>query len=119
MLPFITNELPRIKLAGVALTRGFPEDALAILPPPQGTWRFAIDLVRAEVELARGDAAAAMEILSAFVDFPRLAPDWHVLVHRALTELGQETAGLLEAAAAADSTAWLERRRRIAALEHA
>ena len=119
VLPFITNELPRIKLAGVALTRGFPEDALAILPTPEGTWRFAIDLVRAEVELARGDAAAAMEILSSFVDFPRLAPDWHVLVHRAMTELGQNTEGLLEAAAAADSTAWLERRRRIAMLEQA
>ena len=70
VLPFITNELPRIKLAGVALTRGFPEDALAVLPEPKGTWRFAVDLVRAEVELARGDASAAMEILSTFVDLP-------------------------------------------------
>ena len=36
-----------------------------------------------------------------------------------MTELGQDTDGLLEAAAAADSTAWLERRRRIAMLEQA
>lgn len=119
VLPFVTNELPRIKLAGVALARGYPEDALAILPPSTGTWRFAIDLVRAEVELARGDAGGAMGILSAYVDYPKLAPDWHVLVHRALGELGRENDGLLEAAAAADGTAWLERRRRVAALEPA
>ena len=101
VLPFITNELlARIKLAGVALTRGFPEDALAVLPSggggcvcPRAPGASRVDLVRAEVELARGDASAAMEILSTFVDLPRLAPDWHVLVHRAMTELGQNTDG--------------------------
>lgn len=119
VLPWITNELARIKLAGVALARGYPEDALAILPPARGKWQFAIDLIRAEVDLARGEAEAAMAKLSTYVDYPKLAPDWHVLVHRALTDLGREADGLLEAAAAADRTAWLERRRAMVGSEGA
>lgn len=111
VLPYITNELPRIKLAGIALVRGLPEDALAYLPPATGIWQFAIDLVRAEVDLARGEPALAMEKLAAYVDRPRVAPDWHVLVHRAMEALGRETEGLLEAALGADRSAWLERRR--------
>ncbi len=111
VLPYITNELPRIKMAGLELERGRSEDALAILPPPTGKWRFAVDLVRAEIHLAQGQPADAMECLAKYVDLPRLAPDWHVLVHRALTDLGQETDGLLDAAKKAARTEWLEHRR--------
>ena len=111
VLPDVTNVLPRIKMAGIELQRGRPEDALAILPPAEGKWRFAVDLVRAEVHLAQGEPAAAMESLARYVDLERIAPDWHVLVHRALTDLGRETDGLLDAARKAARSDWLEQRR--------
>lgn len=116
VLPYITNELARIKMAGLELERGRPEDALAILPPPTGKWCFAIDLVRAEVDLARGKPAEAMETLAKYVDLPKVAPDWNVLVHRALTDLGRETDGLLDAARQATRADWLEQRRAGASL---
>lgn len=111
VLPYITNELARIKMAGLELVRGRPEDALAILPPPAGKWRFAVDLVLAEIDLALGRPAKAMETLARYVDLPKVAPDWNVLVHRALTDLGRETEGILDAVERANRSEWLEQRR--------
>ena len=115
VLASITNELARIKLAGIEILRRRPENALAILPPAAGQWKFAVDLVRAEAELLRGAPDVAMERLAPYVDIPGLAPDWHLLVHRALSELGKDAEDLLSAAASAQPGEWLERRRRIPA----
>jgi len=111
VLPAVTNELARLKLAGIWILRGRPEDALAILPPAEGQWRFAVDLVRAEAELLRGDPARAMEYLARYADTPGVGPDWYVLTHRALETLGKETEGLMEEALRARDGTWLERRR--------
>lgn len=112
VLASITNELARIKLAGVALLRGQAEEALAILPPTTGQWRFAVDLVRAEVELMRNAPDKAMERLATYVDLPNLAPDWSMLVSRALTALGKDAEDLLKNAQLAKPHTWIERRRR-------
>ena len=53
-------------------------------------------------------------MLAPFVDLQGLAPDWYVLVHRALSALGDETGDLLGIASKANSSAWLERRRALA-----
>lgn len=113
VLASITNELARIKLAGIEILRRRPEDALAVLPPAAGQWKFAVDLVRAEAELLRGAPEVAMERLSPYVDVPGLAPDWYLLVHRALSALGRDAEDLLLAVETAKPGEWLERRRRV------
>lgn len=112
VLPAVTNELPRIKLAGIAILRGQAEEALAILPPATSTWRFAVDLVRAEAEMLRGAPARAMERLSPYMDTPGIAPDWYLLAHRALDALGKEADELLTVVQQAEDRTWLEPRRR-------
>ncbi len=61
-----------------------------------------------------GNPAEAMAMLAPFVDLQGLAPDWYVLVHRALSALGDETGDLLRIAADAKPSAWLEKRRAVA-----
>ncbi|MEO1698142.1 MAG: glycosyltransferase [Planctomycetota bacterium] len=111
VLPFITNELGRIKLAGLEVLRREAEGALAVLPPASGQWQFAVDLVRAEAELLRNDPTRAMQHLSRYADVPGLAPDWYLLVHRALEALGRDPEDLLEFAERAEPATWLEQRR--------
>ncbi|MEM8710497.1 MAG: glycosyltransferase family 2 protein [Planctomycetota bacterium] len=111
VLPAITEELARLKLAGISFLRGRLDEAEAELPPRLGKWAYPVDLVLAEIELARGLPQAAMERLALYVDRRDAAPDWHALVHQALTALGRDAENLLEVARAAEGTAWLERRR--------
>ena len=111
VLAAITRELSQLKLAGIALTRGDLDAVEKELPPRAGKWTFPIDLVLAELDLAKGNPEAAMERLAPWVDRPALPPDWHALVHRALTELGRSAENLAELAQAAERSSWLERRR--------
>ncbi len=111
VLGSITAELSQLKLAGIALTRGDLSQVEQELPRRIGKWTFPIDLVLAEVNLERGAPDAAMEQLAQYVDRRNLPPDWHALVHRALTELGRNPENLLEVAQAAEPSSWLERRR--------
>lgn len=111
VLPCITAELSMLKLAGIALQRGDLAGARDELPQRAGKWIYPVDLVLAEIELAEGEAEKAMERLALHVDRPNVAPDWYVLVHEALTRLGQDAENLLELAQAAKPASWLERRR--------
>lgn len=111
VLPAITAELSMLKLAGIALQRGDLELARRELPPRAGKWVYPIDLVLAEIELARGEPEKAMERLALHVDRRDVAPDWYALVHKALTALGRDAENLIELAQAAKPGAWLERRR--------
>ncbi|MEM6571919.1 MAG: glycosyltransferase family 2 protein, partial [Planctomycetota bacterium] len=112
VLEHITNELPCLKLAGIQLARGDADAARRELPTAEGPWAFATKLMEAEIEIEAGRPADAMEILAPFVDLDGLAPDWHVLVHRALSALGKDPEGLVELATSARRSAWLEPRRR-------
>ena len=114
VLASITAELAQLKLAGIALSRGDLAQVDRELPPRIGKWTFPIDLVLAEVDLERGAADKAMERLAQYVDRPNLQPDWHALVHRAMTALGNNAENLLELAQAAEPSSWLERRRAVA-----
>ncbi len=111
VLGSITAELCQLKLAGIALLRGDLEGAVRELPPRAGKWMYPIDLVLAEVDLAKGNAEGAMQRLALYVDRADVAPDWHALVHQALTALGQNAENLMELAQAAEPNRWLERRR--------
>ena len=111
VLSSIRKELSQLKLAGVALARGDFRATKEELPPRSGKWTFPVDLVLAEVELEQGAAEKAMEILAQYVDRPNLPPDWHALVHRAMTELGRDADNLLQLALNAEPSSWLERRR--------
>jgi len=111
VLQHITNELPRLKLAGIQLRRGAPGAARSLLPEADGAWAFATKLMEAEIAIEDGDPEAAMEVLAPFVDLKGLGPDWYVLVHRALTGLGSDPGNLLEIAGKARRGDWLERRR--------
>ena len=71
-------------------------------------------LLAAEIEVEAGNPEEAMQILAPFVDLEGLAPDWYVLVHRALTALGDDAGNLLGIASSAKSGAWLEKRRALA-----
>ena len=66
---------------------------------------------RAEAELLRDAPTRAMQHLSRYADVPGLAPDWYLLVHRALEALGRDPEDLLGFAERAAPAAWLERRR--------
>ncbi|MEM9799535.1 MAG: glycosyltransferase, partial [Planctomycetota bacterium] len=107
----VTDELPRLKLAWIRAARGDTEAARRGLPPAQGRWRFARELVAAEIELEAGRPEAAMERLAPFVDVNGLAPDWHALTHRALAQLGKDADELLAVARQSPASAWLEPRR--------
>ncbi|MFT5735001.1 MAG: glycosyltransferase involved in cell wall biosynthesis [Planctomycetota bacterium] len=111
VLPAITAELSKLKLAGIALLRGDLEAVGRELPPRAGKWMYSVDLVLAEVDLAKGAPEKAMERLALYVDRKDAAPDWYALVHQALTAMGENAENLLELARAAQSTKWLERRR--------
>ncbi len=111
VLGAITAELSQLKLAGIALARGHLSEVEKELPRRIGKWTFPIDLVLAEIDLERGSADKAMERLALYVDRPSPPPDWHALVHRAMTELGRDAENLLELAQAAEPSSWLERRR--------
>lgn len=111
VLPSITNELSRLKISGLHLAEGRFDSARAALPATDGPWAFARTLLAAEIEVEAGNPAEAMEVLAPFVDVEGLAPDWYVLVHRALTALGDETGNLLGIASSASPNSWLERRR--------
>ena len=111
VLPSITNELSRLKLSGLAMARGDFEAARGSLPADPGPWAFARALMEAEIEIEAGHPARGMELLAPFVDLDGVAPDWFVLVHRALEALGDDTGNLLALAAEARPGAWLEQRR--------
>ncbi|MDG1050774.1 MAG: glycosyltransferase [Planctomycetota bacterium] len=113
VLPSITNELSRLKISGLHLARGDYDSARAALPQAEGPWSFARSLLAAEIEVEAGSPELAMAILAPFVDLDGLAPDWYVLVHRALTALGDDTGNLLGIASNASPGAWLERRRAV------
>ncbi|MDG1491761.1 MAG: glycosyltransferase [Planctomycetota bacterium] len=114
VLPSITNELSRLKISGLHLAEGRIGSARAALPETVGPWAFARSLLAAEIEVEAGNPEEAMQILAPFVDLEGLAPDWYVLVHRALTALGDDTGNLLGIASSAKSGAWLEKRRAVA-----
>ncbi len=114
VLPSITNELSRLKISGLYLAEGRFDSARAALPAAGGPWSFAGTLLAAEIEVEAGNPEEAMQILAPFVDTKGLAPDWYVLVHRALTALGDDAGNLLGIASTAKSNAWLERRRAVA-----
>ena len=107
----ITNELARIKLAGLEILRERPEEALAILPPAEGPCQLAVDLVRAEAELLRGDPTRSLHHLSKYAELDIVAPDWYALTQRALVALGRSPENLAELAARAPRASWLEERR--------
>ena len=114
VLPSITNELSRLKISGLHLAEGRISSARAALPETVGPWAFARSLLAAEIEVEAGNPEEAMQILAPFVDLEGLAPDWYVLVHRALTALGDDAGNLLGIASSAKSGAWLEKRRAVA-----
>lgn len=114
VLPSITDELSRLKISGLYLSEGRFDSARAALPTTEGAWSFARSLLAAEIEVEAGNPAEAMAMLAPFVDLQGLAPDWYVLVHRALSALGDETGDLLRIAADAKPSAWLEKRRAVA-----
>lgn len=107
----ITAELSQLRLAGIALLQGDLVGAERELPPRAGKWIFTVDLMLAEIDLARDKPEAAMQRLALYIDERNPAPDWSMLVHQALTALGSDAENLLEIAKAADSNRWLERRR--------
>ncbi len=114
VLPAITDELSRLKISGLYLAEGRFDSARAALPETKGPWSFARSLLAAEIEVEAGNPEEAMQVLAPFVDLEGLAPDWYVLVHRALTALGNDTGNLLGIASNAKSSAWLEKRRALA-----
>ena len=111
VLPSITDELSRLKITGLHMARGDFEAARRALPETNGPWDFARSLMAAEIEIEAGHPEEGMRMLAPFVDLKGLAPDWYVLVHRALAALGDDTGNLLQVAAGAQNGAWLERRR--------
>jgi len=111
VLPGLTNDLARLRLADVALRQGRPSDALALTDQVGGGFRFKATLLAAEAHLAAGDPARAMERLAPLVDLPQLPPDFHALAHSALAALGQDAGELRLLAQRAEPTRWLERRR--------
>ncbi len=113
VLGSITAELAQLKLAGIVLARGHLSEVERELPPREGKWTFPIDLVLAEIDLERGAPDKAMERLALHVDRPSPPPDWHALVHRAMTALGRDAENLLEMAQKAEPSTWLERRRAV------
>ncbi|MEZ6017766.1 MAG: glycosyltransferase family 2 protein [Planctomycetota bacterium] len=112
VLPGLTGDLTRLRLADIALRQGAPERSLELIESIAGSWAMKGTLLAAEAHLAAGDPARAMERLAPLVDMPTLPPDFHALAHRALTALGQEAAELRTLALDADTARWIERRRR-------
>jgi tetratricopeptide (TPR) repeat protein len=114
VLPGLTNDLSRLRLADLALRDDQPARALELLINVGGAWKFKAVLLGAEAHLALRDPARALECLAPLVDVPTLPPDYHALAHRALSALGQEAEELRALAHQAEPTRWLERRRRAA-----
>lgn len=112
VLPGLTSDLGRLRVADIALREGDTARSLELLEQVAGAWRFKATLLAAEAHLVAGEPARALERLAPLVDLPTLPPDYHALAHRALTALGNDAEELRALALGAEPERWLERRRR-------
>jgi len=114
VLPGLTGDLARFRLADVVLREGSGERTLVLLAqlgPASSGWALKVALLAAEAQIALGDPAAALKRLAPLADVPSLPPDYHALAHRALVALGEDATELRDLAQRAEPNRWLERRR--------
>lgn len=114
VLPGLTSDLARLRLADVALRAGDAPTALDHASRVGGSWLVKGALVAAEACLALGEPARAMERLAPLADVPAMPPDFHALAHVALQTLGKDARELRDLALGAEPTRWVEARRRAA-----
>ncbi len=109
--PGVTDHAARLRLANVLLTQGRAEEALHMVSDLEGVYARPAMYVRAEAQLALGQAAEAICTLRPLLDAEEGEADLFALASRAMNDVGHSDEKMMEIICAAPPDGWLERRR--------